>query len=749
MAKVEAINTLKEKSVQNYFTLLKNQALTLAHSEQVNVAFDGFLIGFNNYVADEELSQLDLVKLKFGLKKYYENDVSNEYLKQNENKKINATAFFDQLTPTQFAIQSHYISENTNPLGSKHLLDSYEAKSPYNKLHATYHPDFREYLEKFEFYDIFLIDAETGNVIYTVYKELDFATSLKNGPYKDSGLARAFNKALDLKTQDQIVMDDYATYTPSYDGPAGFIAAPIFSGDKIKGVIAFQISFDKVNSYTLAKSGQEKMLETFLVGSDFKMRSDSTLDNTNRNVRSSFRKPETGSITSEIMKKIFEKQETVSYIGNSYLGQPAVINLKPMDVLGNKWVIETAYYTKEAFVSIVHMKWVFIVSILASSILISFFAIWFAKRLADALTRVTNELRKEAQTVGGTSSIIADVSSKLSEATTEQAASLQETVASIDEISAMVARNADRASSSAKSSEITTLSAQKGKDKVEQMLESINAISDGNDEIINQMQKSNREISDIVQVIQEISEKTKVINDIVFQTKLLSFNASIEAARAGEHGKGFAVVAVEVGNLASMSGKAADEISSMLSRSVKKVTDIVEGTKGLMDNLIRQSKQKVDFGTTTAKECAQALDEILSNVSSVNEMVREISEASNEQSTGVREVNKAMSELDQVTQSNSAIGNESSVTARGLKTQSERLTSLVDDLTVLVDGYKENSDPEVKATSGPKKNTLSIVKKEDIESSRKSDHNLGPSKRAVGLELTSTPTQNDPRFEDL
>jgi methyl-accepting chemotaxis protein len=89
------------------------------------------------------------------------------------------------------------------------------------------------------------------------------------------------------------------------------------------------------------------------------------------------------------------------------------------------------------------------------------------------------------------------------------------------------------------------------------------------------MNKSNDEISSIVKVIAEIGDKTKVINDIVFQTKLLSFNASVEAARAGEQGKGFAVVAEEVGNLATMSGKAAEEISSMLGDSMGKVELIV------------------------------------------------------------------------------------------------------------------------------------------------------------------------------
>ena len=192
-----------------------------------------------------------------------------------------------------------------------------------------------------------------------------------------------------------------------------------------------------------------------------------------------------------------------------------------------------------------------------------FFSHWYAEKIAQQFARLSSGLKQEAAIVAKNSMIVAEVSSKLSESTTQQAASLQETVASIDEISAMIQRNADSAMSSAKSSENSTKTAQEGKEKVELMLESIHSISQNNSDMIEKMEKSNKDISDIVKLIQEISHKTQVINDIVFQTKLLSFNASIEAARAGEHGKGFAVVAEEVGNLASMSGKAAKEISEM------------------------------------------------------------------------------------------------------------------------------------------------------------------------------------------
>jgi methyl-accepting chemotaxis protein len=121
----------------------------------------------------------------------------------------------------------------------------------------------------------------------------------------------------------------------------------------------------------------------------------------------------------------------------------------------------------------------------------------------------------------------------------------------------------------------------------------------------------------VINQIQDISKKTELINDIVFQTKLLSFNASVEAARAGEQGKGFSVVAEEVGNLATMSGNAANEITSMLGASIQKVSKIVENSQNLMSSLIKKSRSKIEMGHQTSVDCSVALEEIVKNVSSL------------------------------------------------------------------------------------------------------------------------------------
>lgn len=375
------------------------------------------------------------------------------------------------------------------------------------------------------------------------------------------------------------------------------------------------------------------------------------------------------------------------------------------------------------------------------SIVISLMAgIFFASNLVNKISESVKKLGQSAGEIFEKSNEVAHISSTLSSAATQQAASLQETVSSIDEISAMISRNSDAAQTSSQMSDRSTKVAQEGKEKVGLMMESIHSIAKGNNEIIDQMQKSNREISEIVNVINDISLKTQVINDIVFQTKLLSFNASVEAARAGEHGKGFAVVAEEVGNLAAMSGKAATEITDMLSKSTKQVTEIIGSSKLLMDSLITQSKSKVDQGTITAEGCAKSLDEILSNVSSVNEMVLEISTASKEQSTGVIEVNKAMSELDHVTQQNSSSAQLSSEAAVHLNSQVERLHQVVLEISNIVDGSRKKSEFQISQQSA-------TVTKSNVFNLPARNVRVEPTKRkAVGAEIA--PSNSDPRFED-
>ena len=328
---------------------------------------------------------------------------------------------------------------------------------------------------------------------------------------------------------------------------------------------------------------------------------------------------------------------------------------------------------------------VILLAILSFSLITAFI---FSSNISKKLSEISESISHGASSVSIAATQIASASEELSQSAVQQASSLQETTASIEETSAMVSKNADNAKKSSEVSIMGQNSALRGKKAVEDMVRSINEISINNTDIMIQVNEGNREISEITKVIAEIGNKTKVINDIVFQTKLLSFNASVEAARAGEQGKGFAVVAEEVGNLAEMSGKAAKEISEMLEGSIKKVEAIVKNTKERVENLIVVGKEKVQVGTTLANQCNDVLSEIVSNVSNVNSFVSEISIASQEQAQGIQEINKAIAQLDQVGHQNTSASEQASATAQDLNQQVLSLRTMVNTLNTTLFGVK-------------------------------------------------------------
>jgi methyl-accepting chemotaxis protein len=328
---------------------------------------------------------------------------------------------------------------------------------------------------------------------------------------------------------------------------------------------------------------------------------------------------------------------------------------------------------------------------LISAVLVSLMVLVFKMSNSISLNifNIIRVFEKNISELGVSSTDISHSSSELNSSTTQQASFLQETVSSLDEINSMVQKNTESALSSTESSRESEEKALEGKKIIESMIQSINEIAQCNTEIMNEIRRNNEEMSHINNVINEIGDKTKIINDIVFQTKLLSFNASVEAARAGEHGKGFSVVAEEVGNLASMSGTASNEITELLEQSIDQVNRTIENSKLKFDSLIDTGQKKVNNGTLVASQCGDVLESIYENVNRVNSMITEIATASKEQSDGVREISNAMQDLDQVTHQNTLVAQKSSDTANSIKSSADQLEDAMSDLSSMLMGEKK------------------------------------------------------------
>ncbi len=276
----------------------------------------------------------------------------------------------------------------------------------------------------------------------------------------------------------------------------------------------------------------------------------------------------------------------------------------------------------------------------------------FSHNLALALRNAIKSLGQAGMDMGQLSSELAQAGSSVSESVTESAASITQTSASMKEIGQLSNQNAELSKRTMSTVDECLTATKEGKDIVQQVIACMEKISNSNHEFIEQNRLSSERIAGIIDVINGISQKTKVINDIVFQTKLLSFNASVESARAGEAGKGFAVVAEEVGKLAEVSGLAAKDIEQSLSQSAKQVEAIINENLSQSKHILESASSTVTEGSSVVRNCVQVFDRIYTQVNRVTQLSSDISAGCQQQLVGFAEIDKAIQQLNETSQTN-------------------------------------------------------------------------------------------------
>jgi methyl-accepting chemotaxis protein len=292
---------------------------------------------------------------------------------------------------------------------------------------------------------------------------------------------------------------------------------------------------------------------------------------------------------------------------------------------------------------------------------------YLTRETRDTLSGIAENLSENARKLSNLARDITSASGTLASATTEQSSAIEETVSSMEEMSAMISQTNQTASTTSSEASHSREGAADGKAVVARMVASVQEISASNDKL-----------QAIVTVIDNIKSKTKIINDIAFETRLLAFNASIEAARAGSHGRGFAVVAEEVGKLASVSGKAADEVRLLLDGSISEVSAIVSETK-----------KKVEEGERSSEHCESAFVRMHDGIVRIAQGIERIAAASKEQEVGVGQTNKAMIEMEKVTQTNSRAAESLASQATDLKAAADEMSESASLMSVLVFGSQD------------------------------------------------------------
>ncbi|WP_163391267.1 CHASE3 domain-containing protein [Enterovibrio norvegicus] len=282
--------------------------------------------------------------------------------------------------------------------------------------------------------------------------------------------------------------------------------------------------------------------------------------------------------------------------------------------------------------------------------------------LSVAFSSVVKRMAESAGRVATVANNIDNVSQNLSQISNRQASSVEETSASTEEISGMVRINVQYAEES--------------KDLSKEVGEKMTGLDDA----MQKISESNHKIAELVKIIGEIGAKTTIIDEIVFQTKLLSFNASVEAERAGEHGRGFAVVAQEVGNLAQMSGKAATDISAIVKKSICEA-----------ESIAKENTCRVEKGSIIVEETKKQSNLVLEGAS-------KIFDASNEQARGIQEISNAVESINKATQHAASIADQASSSSSELNRQAEDLNRMVLNLNSFLQGHDTPSTDEPENT---------------------------------------------------
>lgn len=605
-------------------------------------------------------------------------------------------------------LQTLYITDNPHPTGAKDELDMANDGSIYSSIHQEYHPYFRSFLRDRGYYDIFLFDP-AGNLVYTVFKELDYATNLEKGEWATSGLGDAFRAARDNPAAGKINFFDFAPYAPSADAPAAFMSIPILNDyGTLEGVLVFQMPIGTLNEIMNSSVGLGETGETYIVGSDRLMRSDSRFSETSTILA---RKVDTAPVQAALAS------EQGVMMTEDYRGIDVFAAYTSISLADTNWALLVEQDVDEALSAIQELITALVTFIGIGLAVLITIAVFIGRNTAkpildlaqgmraiadgDTAYAITAKDRKDelgamgkaveifrgglieaadlrkqreaerAETQKRIRSAITQIAVNVETSTQQLMAEMSSAMQRVKDSSGEMHHSAHKVMGDtqkvAAAAEESQASLSTVSSAAEELAVSIKSISEemnrslsATAEAVNAGSDAQTKIDSLSTAVERIGEVAAVISDIAEQTNLLALNATIEAARAGEAGKGFAVVASEVKSLANQTAKSTEEISTQISEIQSSTQAAVTSFVNISNALSRVQEtaetiaSAIDSQSLATQEIAHNTDEtktageeVSRSVVSVSEEATRTSGLTSDLNEIVTSVSKMVEELSQ------------------------------------------------------------------------------------------------------
>lgn len=535
-----------------------------------------------------------------------------------------------QSDPVAVALQSLYITSNPNNIGEKQKLDKANDGSEYSRVHGEYHPEFRAFVAQFGLYDVFLIDARTGRVVYTNFKEIDFMSNVKEGGLADSGFSRLVKQALASTDPDSVIMSDLEPYAPSYNEGAIFMAVPIVENGKTIGAFAVQLPTEKLNGMFSPLKELGDTVDGFIAGQDARFRTPQTAESGKAGDSAN---PDLSKALGELFET--KKQGIYHYSGED--GGPMTGSFEVLDFPGVSWALVVGQDNAEMLAATFRTIYLIGGVVLLTIVLMMGFGWYLGEKLGWPVVQLGKDFNNSADHVGRSTGTMGDAVNAMIAASEETSTQSQ-----------VVRRNSSEAAGY-----VSTVSV--AVDELNTSIHDISASIHETNQLVEDAVGKARQTDEVMHRLGEastrIAEVVGLINDLAAQTNLLALNAAIEAARAGDAGRGFAVVADEVKKLAGHTtqatvdiGEQIREIQDVSRQSMTALKSVMEAIYRINDNTAAVSAA-VEEQSGVVRQITGSVNDARERVQQVDDNMTGIEQAANDTGVAADQVNLAVKDV--------------------------------------------------------------------------------------------------------